>query len=109
MRATELGYANADLTSWVVAIATLSHLRHRLGRLDEAAELAGIAEWQGTLIGFSAQAMDPDIARYATELRAALPPAACAAAAERARAVSPADAMRYVRQLPPVGADGPVY
>jgi predicted ATPase len=98
--AVEQAYGNSDRTSWVAGLATLSYLWCRVGRLDEAADLAALAECQGTRIGFSAEAMDADMARYAAELRAALPAEALAAALARARGMSPADAMEVARKVP---------
>ncbi|WP_166612786.1 AfsR/SARP family transcriptional regulator, partial [Kineococcus indalonis] len=63
-----------ETTSWLVALATLSHVLHRAGRPVEAAELAGVVAWRGGRIGFSPAVMDPDLREHAAALAAALTP-----------------------------------
>lgn len=94
----------SETTSWLVALATLSHIAHRTGDDDGAAELAGAVAWIGGRIGFSPSMMDPDLERYAAELVADLPPEVFAAAADRGRSVSPSQLTERLLRPSPAGA-----
>ncbi|MGQ7295231.1 AfsR/SARP family transcriptional regulator [Quadrisphaera sp. KR29] len=95
----ERGWAAGEKTSWLVGLATASHLLHLDGRTDQAARLAGAVAWQAGRIGYSPAAMDADMDRYAAELVAGTPPDAYAAAAATGRDLSAAQAMELVRRL----------
>ncbi|MBG0566068.1 BTAD domain-containing putative transcriptional regulator [Actinoplanes aureus] len=99
LRSVEGCYAGSDTTSWLVGIATLSHVLHERGRTPDAAELAGIVQWQGSRVGFSPYAMDPELAAYRERLHAALTPVELAAAGELAYGMSRAEVMDRVRKL----------
>ncbi|WP_433301262.1 AfsR/SARP family transcriptional regulator [Actinoplanes sp. CA-030573] len=92
-------YAASDISSWLVGIATLSHIRHRQGRLDEAAELAGMVAWHGSRVGYSPYDMDPELADYLHQLRAAMPAGDYETAAARSRALSRSATMARVREM----------
>ncbi|WP_432956034.1 AfsR/SARP family transcriptional regulator [Micromonospora haikouensis] len=91
--------ATSDTTSWLVGIATLSHIRHRLGHLAQAAELVGIVDWHGSRTGYSPYDMDPELAGYVQLLRAELPADDYAEAAHRGRGRSRPDVMAYIRRV----------
>lgn len=98
---------SSETTSWLVALATLSHIAHRTGDDEGAAELAGAVAWIGGRIGFSPSMMDPDLERYAAELAADLPPEVFAAAADRGRSVSPSQLTERLLRPSPAGAHRP--
>ncbi|GAA4477651.1 hypothetical protein GCM10023094_20250 [Rhodococcus olei] len=67
--------SNADLTSWLVGLATLAYAAFRRGDHETAATLTAVVDRQGTSIGYRPAAMDPvDLAAYDAELRAGLSP-----------------------------------
>ncbi|MFF0815489.1 BTAD domain-containing putative transcriptional regulator [Rhodococcus sp. NPDC003318] len=62
---------SADVTSWLVALATLAYAAFRRGDHETAAVLTGVVDSRGAAIGYRPAAMDPvDLARYDAELRA---------------------------------------
>ncbi|MCZ4556962.1 MULTISPECIES: BTAD domain-containing putative transcriptional regulator [Rhodococcus] len=81
--------SNADVTSRLVALATLAYALFRRGDHDAAAQLTGLVDQQGALIGYKPQAMDPiDLARYDDELRAGIPEERLEAGATRGRTLT---------------------
>lgn len=100
----EENHAASDTTSWLVGIATLSHVLHRLGHPRQAAELAGIVSWYGARVGFSPYEMDVELAEYDEQLRAALDPVDYVEAARRGVGLTRADVMATVRRA--VADDG---
>ncbi|WP_218974468.1 BTAD domain-containing putative transcriptional regulator [Streptomyces sp. NP160] len=95
----ERAWRVGETTSWLVGLATASHLLHRDGRAQEAAQVAGAVAWQAGRIGYSPAAMDADLDRYAAELAAGVPPDAYAAAAATGRDLSASEVMDLVRAL----------
>ncbi|MGW6375799.1 AfsR/SARP family transcriptional regulator [Rhodococcus sp. NPDC055112] len=81
--------SNDDVTSWLVAVATLAYAAFRRGDHDSAAELTGVVAKQGALIGYHPHTMDPvDLARYDRELRAGIPSDRLEAGLSRGAALS---------------------
>ncbi|SEL88370.1 Predicted ATPase [Rhodococcus maanshanensis] len=91
--------SNGDLTSWLVALATLAYALFRRGDHDTAAELTGFVSRQGALMGYDPQAMDPvDLARYDRELRAEIPADRLEAGIARGRTLTRARASALVAE-----------
>lgn len=68
---------SADVTSWLVALATLAYAAFRRGDHENAAVLTGVVDSRGAAIGYRPASMDPvDLARYDAELRAGVSAAA---------------------------------
>ncbi|MGW5076119.1 AfsR/SARP family transcriptional regulator [Rhodococcus sp. NPDC004095] len=68
---------NADVTSWLVGLATSAYAAFRRGDHHTAAVLTGAVDRHGAAIGYRPAAMDPiDLAGYDAEVRAGLSPAA---------------------------------
>lgn len=97
IRMIELTYASEDTTSWLVAVATYTSVLCRTGDTVVAAELSGAVRWLGDRIGYSPEAMDPELAGYAAEIAARLSPPDLAAAADRGRARSQEQVMQWLR------------
>ncbi|MEH3156801.1 MAG: BTAD domain-containing putative transcriptional regulator [Gordonia paraffinivorans] len=75
-----------DVTSWMVAVATLAYLLFRRDEHEAAAQLLGVVERFTDATGFSPEAMDVvELARYGREMRAGIDPVVFATAAERGR------------------------
>ncbi|BCJ64228.1 AfsR/SARP family transcriptional regulator [Polymorphospora rubra] len=98
VRMIELTYASEDATSWLVGVATYAYVRCRTGDPAGAAELCGSVRWLGDRIGYSPEAMDPDLAGYAAEIAGHLPPVRHAAALERGRGRSQEEVMARMRR-----------
>lgn len=75
-----------DVTSWMVAVATLAYLVFRRGDHEAAAQLLGVVERFTDATGFAPEAMDVvELARYGREMREGIDPVVFATAAERGR------------------------
>lgn len=92
---------NEDVTSWLVAVATLAYAALRRGDRDRAALLTGVVENRGAAIGYRPAAMDPiDLARYDAEIRAALSPAELTNGWERGAALTRDEVTALVATTP---------
>ncbi len=81
--------SNADLTSWLVGLATLGYAAFRRGDHATAAVLTEFVDRQGSAIGYRPAGMDPvDLAVYDRDLRDGLSPAHVEAGRVRAAALT---------------------
>lgn len=92
---------NDDVTSWLVAVATLACAALRRGDLDQAALLTGVVDRRGAAIGYRPASMDPvDLAGYDNEIRATLSPAALADGRDRGGVLGRDEVTALVAPIP---------